>query len=106
MWNCEIIKNLPQILNGASSSSNIGCCKNISRDFKHKPLTSCSVICTDLPGRHLRTVDIGEIDEMCAKTKIQIFIKFNSTEENVVWFKTNGLISSINLYKVKRSLVC
>lgn len=46
---------IPQILNGASSSSKIGCCKKISRDFKHRPLTSCSVICTDLPGRHLRT---------------------------------------------------
>ena len=42
---------LPQIFRGASSSKRIGCCKNISRDFKHNPLTSFSVICTVLPGR-------------------------------------------------------
>lgn len=34
---------LPQIFNGASSSSNIGCDKNISRDLRHSPLISVSV---------------------------------------------------------------
>lgn len=43
------------MLSGASSSNKIGCCRKISRDFKHKPRTSCSVIETDLPGRHFFT---------------------------------------------------
>lgn len=47
--------NLPQMLSGASSSKSIGCCRNISRDFKHNPRTSCSVIWTALPGRHFFT---------------------------------------------------
>lgn len=47
---------LPQILSGASSSNKIGCCKNISLDFKQSPRTSDSVIATIFPGRHPRTV--------------------------------------------------
>ena len=49
MKNC---RNLPQIFNGASSSSRMGCCRNISLDFKQSPRTSASVIWTDFPGRH------------------------------------------------------
>ena len=46
---------LPHILSGASSSSNIGCDKNISRDFKHNPRISDSVSCTFFPGLEPRT---------------------------------------------------
>jgi hypothetical protein len=35
---------IPQILSGASSSNKIGWLRNISRDFKHRPRTSPSVI--------------------------------------------------------------
>ena len=42
---------LPQIFKGASSSKRIGCCRNISRDFRQSPLTSFSVIWTVFPGR-------------------------------------------------------
>ena len=42
----------PQIFKGASSSKRIGWLRNISLDFKHKPRTSDSVICTVFPGRH------------------------------------------------------
>lgn len=48
-------KYSPQILSGASNSSNIGCDKNISRDFKHSPLISISVNCTFIPGFSPRT---------------------------------------------------
>lgn len=48
--------HLPHMINGASRSNRIGCCKNISRDFWHNPRISCSLITTDLPGRYPRTV--------------------------------------------------
>lgn len=48
---------LPHIFKGASKSNKIGCCKNISLDFKHKPRTSASDICTVLPGRHPLTIN-------------------------------------------------
>jgi hypothetical protein len=47
---------LPQIFNGASSSSRIGWLRKSSRDFKHKPRISVSANCTFLPGFELRTV--------------------------------------------------
>lgn len=47
--------DLPQIFNGASNSNRIGCDKNISRDFIHRPRISCSDNCTFLPGLELRT---------------------------------------------------
>ena len=46
---------LPQIFKGASNSNRMGCCKKISRDFRHRPRTSFSVIWTVLPGRLPRT---------------------------------------------------
>lgn len=46
---------IPHILSGASSSSKIGCDKNISRDFKHNPRISDSVSCTFFPGLEPRT---------------------------------------------------
>ena len=49
---------IPQILRGASNSSKMGWLRNISRDFKHKPLISDSVNCTFLPGLEPRTVEI------------------------------------------------
>lgn len=65
---CLVLINLPQMLNGASSSNKIGCCKNISRDFRHKPRTSCSVIWTDFPGRHFRTKCVDTKEENKKKT--------------------------------------
>ena len=56
---------LPQIFRGASSSKRMGCCRNISRDFKHNPLTSFSVICTVLPGRlplTAKKIQINKLD--------------------------------------------
>lgn len=50
------LSDLPHILSGASSSSNIGCDKNISRDFKHNPRISDSVSCTFFPGLEPRTI--------------------------------------------------
>ena len=47
---------IPQIFSGASSSSKIGWLRNISRDFKHNPRTSLSLIWTTFPGRHPRTI--------------------------------------------------
>lgn len=49
---------IPQILSGASSSSSIGCCRNISLDLVQRPLTSDSDICTVFPGLHPRTTTI------------------------------------------------
>ena len=46
---------LPQIFKGASNSSNMGCDKNISLDFRHSPLISFSESCTFFPGREPRT---------------------------------------------------
>lgn len=65
----EKLLYLPQIFSGASNSRRIGCDRNISRDFKHKPRISASVSWTFLPGRAPRTgveddVDI-DIDEFC-----------------------------------------
>lgn len=51
------------MLSGASSSNRIGCWRNISRDFRHKPLTSCSDIWTALPGRHRFTGNIARTDK-------------------------------------------
>lgn len=50
-----MVMNLPQILSGASNSSSMGCCRNISLDLVHRPRTSDSDICTVLPGLHPRT---------------------------------------------------
>jgi len=47
-----MLNTLPHIFRGASNSNSIGWLRNISRDFKHNALTSASVICTVLPGRH------------------------------------------------------
>ena len=52
---CKIFQNLPQIFNGASSSSKMGCDKNISLDLRHNPLISFSESCTFFPGREPRT---------------------------------------------------
>ena len=46
---------LPQIFKGASNSSNMGCDRNISLDFRHSPLISFSESCTFFPGREPRT---------------------------------------------------
>ena len=51
----KISKTLPQIFKGASNSSNIGCDRNISLDFRHSPLISFSESCTFFPGREPRT---------------------------------------------------
>lgn len=61
----------PQIFKGASNSNKIGCCKNISRDFKQSPLTSASDICTCLPGLFPLTVNFTGfyIDFGCKKHK-------------------------------------
>lgn len=48
---------LPHIFNGASSSKSMGCDKNISLDFKHKPRISPSDNCTFFPGLAPRTVE-------------------------------------------------
>lgn len=47
-----VYQYLPQILRGASSSRRMGWLRKISRDFRHRPLTSASVIWTILPGLH------------------------------------------------------
>lgn len=49
------IDRLPQIFNGASSSSRIGWLRKISLDLLHKLLISFSVNCTFLPGLDPRT---------------------------------------------------
>ena len=46
---------LPHIFRGASSSRRMGCCRKISRDLRHRPRTSDSLICTVFPGREPRT---------------------------------------------------
>lgn len=48
--NKKVIRSLPQILRGASSSRSIGWLRKISRDFRHSPRISCSVNWTFLPG--------------------------------------------------------
>lgn len=50
-------KYSPHIFNGASSSSSMGCDKNISLDLRHNPLISPSESCTFLPGLAPRTVE-------------------------------------------------
>ena len=53
---------LPQIFRGASSSSRMGWLRKISLDFRQRPLTSASVICTIFPGRHPLTAKETKIN--------------------------------------------
>ena len=55
VFSANIIRFLPQIFRGASSSSKIGWDRKISLDFRHRPLISFSESCTFLPGREPRT---------------------------------------------------
>ena len=50
-----VITDLPHILRGASSSSNIGWLRKISLDLRQRPLISASVNCTFFPGLDPRT---------------------------------------------------
>lgn len=60
---------LPQIFNGASNSSRMGCERNISRDFMHRPLISFSVSCTFLPGFEPRTANAQIVARMHNKNE-------------------------------------
>lgn len=59
LFNCHLFV-LPHIFRGASNSNKIGCDKNISRDFKHKPRISLSDSWTFLPGLAPRTANINK----------------------------------------------
>lgn len=93
-WAWLLLRNLPQMLSGASSSKSIGCCKNISRDFKHKPRTSCSVICTAFPGRHFFTEMKNSIYN--AFTTVCVHEIYDSTWSKVSEFWIRNLISHAN----------
>jgi hypothetical protein len=68
---CEI---LPQIFNGASSSSKIGWLRKISRDFKHKPRTSFSLKWTLLFGLAPRTETNQRSSKRNIKKKKECFL--------------------------------
>lgn len=50
------IHYIPHIFKGASNSNKIDWLRKISRDLRHRPLTSPSVSWTFFPGLHPRTV--------------------------------------------------
>ena len=62
---------LPQIFSGASNSSKIGWLRNISRDFKQRPRTSASVICTVFPGRHPLAANKSKVMNKILKSALQ-----------------------------------
>jgi len=53
--NLNKTRKIPQIFNGASNSSKIGCERKISRALMQRTRISFSVICTVLPGLQPRT---------------------------------------------------
>jgi hypothetical protein len=72
----------PQILSGASSSSRTGCDRKISRDLRHRPRTSASVICTGFPGRHPRTSSNLVIKLSTSNSTSAIFSQLAATQKN------------------------
>ena len=80
---------IPQILRGASNSSKMGWLRNISRDFKHKPLISDSVNCTFLPGLEPRTVEIRIFFFTNRSTRSSTAVKTNlqaKSQEHSIYF--------------------
>lgn len=78
------VSDLPHILSGASSSSNIGCDKNISRDFKHNPRISDSVSCTFFP-RTKRNENGGEKSRKnLARRKKRLIIEIKY-KKYIIW---------------------